>query len=258
MVPVSSYRRPWVITSSPTKPLIITLAICGLIQLCIAQQTLGSLNGSVTDTSGAVVQAVTVKAHALATNLEVTATTRANGSFSIADLPIGTYNLTFSKDGFQTESYPQIIIQGNRTATVDAKLKPGSVSSTVTVTATPLLNETDTTTGYVLDRLVIDNTPLGTGSFTQLAILSPGVNADLLNTAGTNAGFGNQSIWANGQRDSSNSFSFNGVNANNIFNGKSTSQVASARVAVNIGESGNSTSGNPSSEIVTSTSVYGA
>src|SRR5579863_5462062 len=254
MVPVSSYRRPWVITSSPTKPLIITLAVCGLIQLSIAQQTLGSLNGSVTDTSGAVVQAVTVKAHALATNLEVTATTRANGSFSIADLPIGTYNLTFSKDGFQTESYPQIIIQGNRTATVDAKLKPGSVSSTVTVTATPLLNETDTTTGYVLDRLVIDNTPLGTGSFTQLAILSPGVNADLLNTAGTNAGFGNQSIWANGQRDSSNSFSFNGVNANNIFNGKSSSQLTSGRVAVNVGEGSNSQTG----EIQTSTSVYGA
>jgi hypothetical protein len=254
MVPVSSYRRPWVITSSPTKPFIITLAVCGLIQLGIAQQTLGSLNGSVTDTSGAVVQAVTVKARALATNLEVTATTRGNGSFSIADLPIGTYNLTFSKDGFQTESYPQIIIQGNRTATVDAKLKPGSVSSTVTVTATPLLNETDTTTGYVLDRLVIDNTPLGTGSFTQLAILSPGVNADLLNTAGTNAGFGNQSIWANGQRDSSNSFSFNGVNANNIFNGKSSSQLTSGRVAVNVGEGSNAQTG----EIQTSTSVYGA
>ncbi len=228
--------------------------LCVSCPLAFSQQTLGSLNGTVTDSSGAVVQGVVVKARALATNLEVTATTRPDGAFSIADLPIGNYGITFSKDGFQTASYPQIIVQGNRTATVNAKLKPGSISSTVTVTATPLLNETDTTTGYVLDSLVIDNTPLGTGSFTQLAILSPGVNADLLNTAGTNAGFGNQSIWANGQRDSSNSFSFNGVNANNIFNGKSSSQLTSGRVAVNVGEGSNSETG----EIQTSTSVYGA
>ncbi len=74
------------------------------------------------------------------------------------------------------------------------------------------------------------------------------MSADLLNTSGTNAGLGNQSIWANGQRDTSNSFSMNGVNADNIFNGKSSSQVTSGRVAVNIGEIGNSTN-NPSGEI---------
>ena len=222
-------------------------------QFALGQQTLGSVNGTVTDASGAVVQGVAVKARSVATNLEVTATSKSDGSFSIADLPIGTYEVRFSKEGFKTDSHPEIIIQGNRTTTVNASLKPGAVSSTVEVTATPLLNETDTTTGYVLDSKIIENSPLGTGSFTQLATLSPGVNAELLNTSGTNAGFGNQGIWANGQRDTSNSFSFNGVNANNIFNGKSTSQVASSRVAVNIGES--SAGGG---EIQTSTSVYGA
>jgi len=226
-------------------------------QVARAQQTLGAINGTVTDSSGGVVQGVAIKARNVATNLEVAAESKGDGSFSIADLPIGTYEVTFSKQGFKKASYPQILVQGNRTATVNAQIQPGEVTATVTVNATPLLNETDTTTGYVLGGLQIDNTPLGTGSFTQLAILSPGVNADLLNTSGTNAGFGNQAIWANGQRDTSNSFSFNGVYANNIFNGKSTSQVTSARVAVNIGESGNSTF-NPSGEIVTSTAVYGA
>jgi hypothetical protein len=236
--------------------------ICILFFLCgpeaFGQQTLGSLNGTVTDASGAVVQKATVKVRALATNLEVTGETKSDGSFNIADLPIGTYEVTFQKDGFDSAVYPQIIVQGNRTTTLNAKIKPGKVSSTVTVEATPLMNQTDTTTGYVLSDQQIQNVPLGTGSFTQLAILSPGVSADLLNTSGTNGGFGNQAIWSDGQRDTSNSFSFNGVDANNIFNGKSTSQVSSARVAVNIGEAGNSTSGNPSSEIVTSTSVYGA
>jgi hypothetical protein len=237
--------------------LFLVCAVLGfacLSPLAVGQQTLGSMNGTVSDASGAVVQNANVKMRAVATNLEVTATSKADGSFSIADLPIGTYEVTFTKAGFQTAIYPQIIVQGNRTATVNAKLQPGKVSSTITVEATPLLNSTDTTTGYVLGSAVIDNTPLGTGSFTQLAILSPGVNADLLNTAGTNAGFGNQSIWANGQRDSSNSFSFNGVNANNVFNGKSSSQLTSGRVVFNVGGSSNSQTG----EIQTSTSVYGA
>jgi hypothetical protein len=249
-----SFRRSYF----PARTLIVIAALvcCCLTTLAIGQQTLGSINGTVTDASGAVVQGATVKARAVATNLEVTAQTKNDGSFAIADLPIGTYEVKFSRDGFETAVYPQIIVQGNRTSTVNAKLTPGKVASMVTVEATPLLNQTDTTTGYTLDESQITETPLGTGSFTQLAILSPGVSADLLNTAGTNAGLGNQAIWANGQRDTSNSFTVNGVDANNIFNGKSTSQVSSSRVAVNIGENGNGN--NPSGEIVTSTSVYGA
>jgi hypothetical protein len=219
-----------------------------------AQQTLGAIDRAVTDSSGAILQNATVRIRDTATNLSVTAVTKSDGSFHVVDLPIGTYEVTFTKDGFKTAVYPQILIQGNRTTTVNAKLEPGTVTSTVTVNSTPLLNETDTSTGYILGELQTNNLPLGTGSFTQLAILSPGVNADFLNGAGTNAGLGTQSIWANGQRDSSNSFSLNGVNANNAFNGKSSSQVTSGRVAVNIGESSNPQSG----EIQTSTSVYGA
>ncbi len=221
------------------------------------QQTLGWIDGTVTDTGGGVLQSVSVKARNTATNLIVTAQTRDDGTFHILDLPIGNYEVTFTRNGFRTADYPQILVQANRTATINVQMAPGEVNTQVTVNATPLLNQTDTTTGYILGALQITNTPLGTGSFTQLAILSPGVDADLLNTSGTNAGYGNQAIWANGQRDTSNSFTFNGVYVNNIFSGKSTSQVPSARIAVNIGESGNSAN-NPSGEIVTSTSVYGA
>jgi hypothetical protein len=237
-----------------------SLAVLTVVVLAIfsqpahTQQTLGSVNGVVTDSSGAVIPKAAVKIRDVSTNFEISAETKSDGSFNAADLPIGTYQITFSKENFQTSVFPQILVQGNRTTTINTQLKPGAASESVTVNATPLLNQTDTTTGYVLDSLVIDNSPLGTGSFTQLAILSPGVNADLLNTAGTNAGFGNQSIWANGQRDTSNSFSFNGVNANNVFNGKSSSQLTSGRVAVNVGQGNNSQTG----EIQTSTSVYGA
>src|SRR5260370_6884448 len=78
--------------------------------------------------------------------------------------------------------------------------------------------------------------PLGRGSFTELAIPAPGVNADFLSGSGSNEGLGNQGIVANGQRDTSNLFTFNGVNANNLFNGNSTSNISDSRFTLNTGE----------------------
>jgi hypothetical protein len=115
-------------------------------------------------------------------------------------------------------------------------LQPGEVNESITVNATPLLNQTDTSNGYTLGSQVIQSAPLGTGSFTQLAILAPGTSADFLSGSGSNEGLGNQGIVANGQRDTSNSFTFNSVNANNLFNGNSTSNIADSRFTLNTGE----------------------
>jgi hypothetical protein len=215
---------------------ISLLTIAFFTQFASAQETLGSMNGTASDLSGAVVQGASVKIRAVATNLEVAAETKNDGSFSITDLPIGTYEVKFVKDGFETVDYVEILVQGNRTTTVNAKLRPGAVSSTVTVEGTPLLNETDNANGYTLGPQQIEDVPLGTGSFTQLAILAPGVSADFLSGSGSNEGLGNQGIVANGQRDTSNLFTFNGVNANNLFNGNSTSNISDSRFTLNTGE----------------------
>jgi len=217
------------------------------------QQTLGAIIGTVTDPSGAVVSDATVKAVNMATNLEVVAHSKTNGSFLIPDLPAGTYRVTLMKDGFKTETHTRILVFGNRTTTVDTSLVVGSTSATVEVTAVPLMNQVDTTIGYVVDTQTIETTPLGTGSFTQLAILSPGVHADFLGGGGANTGLGNQAIFANGNRDTSNSFSLNGISTNNIFNGNSTSQVGENRFVLNTGENFGA-----GGTIQTSTSVYGA
>lgn len=215
--------------------LLLILSAC-LPLATKAQQTLGSINGTVTDTSNAVVLKAAVQVKNLGTGLTVDATTQNDGSYNVANLPIGTYSVSISKQGFKTEVHSNILVRGNLTTTVNATLQPGEVSSTVTVTGTPLLNQTDTTNGYTLGTEVIENTPLGTGSFTQLAILAPGVSADFLSGSGSNEGLGNQGIVANGQRDTSNSFTFNSVNANNLFNGNSTSNIADSRFTLNTGE----------------------
>ncbi|HWF48853.1 MAG TPA: carboxypeptidase-like regulatory domain-containing protein [Bryobacteraceae bacterium] len=186
-----------------------------------AQRVLGAITGSVVDAAGASVPGVKVTARNTATNLTVGVETKTDGSYLIPNLPIGNYQITFSKTGFETEQHGNVLVEGDRTSTVRGDLRIGTQSTTVEVTGTPLMNQVDTTNGYVVDQRTIQNTPLGTGSFTQLAIIAPGVHADFLGGAGANAGLGNQGIFANGQRASSNSFSINGVNTDNLFNGNS-------------------------------------
>jgi len=203
-----------------------------------AQKTLGGITGSVSDKTGSVLPDTIVTIVGDQTQLTRTRKTNANGSYDFVNLPIGTYSLSFTHAGFETQKSPSITVQADRTATVNASLPVGQVETVVEVRADPLMNAVDTTNGYVMDAKQIEAVPLPTGSFTGLAILSPGVNAELPNGTGANAGLGNQPIWANGQRDTSNSFLLNGVDASNLFNGKSTSQVASARVVNNTGVAG--------------------
>jgi hypothetical protein len=80
----------------------------------------------------------------------------------------------------------------------------------------------------------------------------PGVNAELPGGTGVNSGLGNAPIWANGERDTSNSFLLNGVDASNLFNGKSTSQVASGRVVSSTGNGNDGAGG----VIQSSSSIY--
>jgi hypothetical protein len=217
------------------------------------QQTLGGITGAVTDSSGGALTYSVVTLVADGTGLTRSQKTNSVGSYDFVNLPIGSYTLTFTHDGFDTLKIPSVPVQADRTATVNATLKVGQVGTTVTVEAAPLLNAVDTTNGYILEKDQIESVPLPTGSFTGLAILSPGVNAELSGGTGVNSGLGNQPIWANGQRDTSNTFLLNGVDASNLFNGKSTSSVASARIVNNTGIGGAASISSTTAEPIQST-----
>jgi hypothetical protein len=228
-----------------------------------AQQTLGSINGTVLDNSGASIPGATVTVTNAAISFSRTATSQGNGFFQIFNLPIGIYTVKATHDGFDTTNLTGTEVQEARATTLNIKLKVGQISTSVDVTANPLLNATDATNGYTLDAQQIALTPLATGSFTQLAVLAPGVNAELLSGLDTNAGLGNQPIWANGQRDSSNTFQVNGVDVTNLFNGKSSSSTTSQRYNFNIGAGSTSAGSSAGAGTIagansTSTSVFGS
>ena len=103
-----------------------TIIASFLFLLCLpshAQQTLGSINGTVADTSGGVLGKVTVKIRNLETNLEQVASTKDDGSFFVSALPIGRYSVSFARDGFKTEVHDQIMVQGGVTTTVNGSLR---------------------------------------------------------------------------------------------------------------------------------------
>ncbi len=230
---------------------------CFAVLICslhgLAQQTLGSLNGTVVDTTGASVPGAMITVTNVATGYSATTLTQGTGFYQVFNLPVGTYMVKVNHEGFETIQLKGIQVQEARAITIPVTLKVGQVSVSVEVTAIPLLNATDATNGYTLDSAQIDLTPLATGSFTQVAVLSPGVNAELLSNLDSNAGLGNQPIWANGQRDTSNTFQVNGVDSTNLFNGKSSSGASSQRYNFNIGSA--ATVGGSYS---VGTSVYGS
>jgi hypothetical protein len=233
--------------------ILMFAAIFCMTTPAFSQQTLGGITGTVEDPSGSAIPGVEVKATSDQTTLVRTAKSNGTGTYELVDLPIGTYTVTFTLNGFTTERIPGIVVQADRTITLPGRLAVGSVADSVTVESTPLLNATDTTNGYILDKTQIQEIPLPTGSPLGAAILSPGLSAELSPGTGANAGLGNPPIWANGQRDTSNSFSLNGVDASNLFNGKSTSEVGSARV---INSTGVSTSDAAGGVIQSAASIY--
>ncbi|MGO8817686.1 MAG: carboxypeptidase-like regulatory domain-containing protein, partial [Terriglobia bacterium] len=113
-----------------------------------------------TDQSGAVVPDTVVTAVGDETHLTRSKKTNAEGGYEIVDLPIGTYTLTYTHNGFLTDTVPSIVVEGYRTATVNVSLKVGQVSTSVTVEEkSPLMNAVDTTNGYVLEKSEIQTIP---------------------------------------------------------------------------------------------------
>ena len=242
---------------------IALFAILVLSPQLSAQQTLGSINGTVLDPTGAAIQGAKVTVTASDIGVTRITTTQGTGYFQIFNLPIGTYVVNVSQNGFETTEVKGITVREAVASTVPVSLKVGKASESVEVTANPLLNATDATNGYILDSAQIAATPLATDSFTQLAVLSPGVNAELLSGLDSNAGLGNQNIWANGQRATSNTMQVNGADVSNLFNGMTASGLTSQRYNFNIGGGSTSATSSAGGATVagangTSTSVYGS
>ncbi|HVW84851.1 MAG TPA: TonB-dependent receptor, partial [Bryobacteraceae bacterium] len=186
-----------------------------------AQTTYGTINGATTDPSGSAVSGVRVQVTNKDTGLQRTATSSEAGTYTIPQLPPGTYDVSIEKTGFSKETRSGVQLLVNQAVTLDFQLGLASVSQNIEVTAAPPpLNTTSATLGDVVQHQQIVDLPLNGRNFTQLTLLTPGAapqESGQQNAFTVKLGAGAVSPSVNGQRGQQNNFTMDGVLNNAIF-----------------------------------------
>ncbi len=199
-----------------SRTILIFTLLAGLLAAAplSAQTFRGTILGTVTDPSGAVLPGAKVTVKNTGTGLERTTETSADGSYSVPELPIGTYTVTVTQAGFQTFLATGVTVDVASERRVDAGMKTGQVSSTVEVSADtlPLVETTTNTLGGVLTAQTVENMPVNGRDYTKLIYMNPGVSGSPDQISDSPGSFGEFSM--NGARGRSNNYLLDGTDMN--------------------------------------------
>ncbi len=174
----------------------------------------GSLQGTVTDASGAVIPNATVTLTSAGTGQERTATTGGDGTYRFPLLPPGTYKLKFAANGFKGAEATGINVNVTESPVFDQKLEVGTAAEQVTVEANvETLQTASSSMGTVVGSATATSIPLTTRNYTNLLGLSAGANASVNNASAL--GRGGMEIAVNGASTAQNTFQMDGVSVVN-------------------------------------------
>jgi len=209
------------------KTILLGLCLTALTTQSFAQSlTTGGVSGIVTDPSGAVVPAATVKLTNTNTNISQTAPTNNDGAYRFAFVAPGAYKIAVSAKGFQTQERPALIVIAGQPLTVSVQLNVATTSQTVDVVEGIALVQTenaDTSTAY--SSTMIQEMPNAGMDITAIAQTAPGV------VMNTQSGYGN--FVADGMPAISNLFTINGQNYNDPFLGINNSGASNLSLGAN-------------------------
>jgi Carboxypeptidase regulatory-like domain/TonB dependent receptor-like, beta-barrel len=198
----------------------VTLACAALLGAALApmggtaQTFRGTILGTVTDVSGAVMAGAKVTVRNTQTGLMRTTVTSADGSYAVPELPIGTYAVTVENKGFQTSVTTGVRVDVAAERRVDIVLKPGAVSQRVEVSAESL-PPVDTTTdvlGGTFESSQVTALPINGRDYTKLLIMVPGAVGEPNGGGDSPGSFGLFSV--NGSRGRSNNYLLDGTDMN--------------------------------------------
>ena len=198
------FRVPWSIASA-----------AGLAVSLLAFGPTGTIVGTVTDPSGAVVPKARVTVRNLETNAVREVETDAEGDFNVPLLPPAAYRVSAEKEGFRRSVYRHVTLDVDHTARVDFTLQVGELTAEVAVTDTVPLVQTDTSTlGQVIDPRQVRQLPLNERNFLSFALLVPGGQMPSEGSQNSTQG---GAISVNGAREQSNNFLLDGVDNNDLY-----------------------------------------
>jgi hypothetical protein len=191
-----------------------------LLLLCctfsLAQTITGSVTGTVTDASGAIVSGATVTATNIATGVSFPTQTNNDGVYTIRFLPIGQYKVAVTATGFDTSTTAPFALEVAQEARIDVKLTVGTVSQNVVVTtAAPILDTQNATTGDTITAETATEVPLQARNFSSLSLLVAGAvttNPSAQNSVMRSAY--NGGYFQNGNREQTNNYTLDGADIN--------------------------------------------
>src|SRR5579875_2454540 len=189
-------------------------------------QAVGSISGTITDSTGAVMAHVQVNVKNQGTGEERTVTTDDSGHYMVPLLPVGTYSVTASANGFRSSEDRNVNLEVQQNRTIDLVLQPASVGTEITVSSQEAqveVQRTDATLGQTIHSEQVAQLPLNGRDFVQLALLGPGTvrgqrPGDFLNQGGSSeVSFrGSVSLSAQGMRENANDWLYDGVDDNEL------------------------------------------
>jgi hypothetical protein len=220
--------------STPVRALLCTIILCFLTASAFAQYG-ASLEGTVSDNSGALVAGASVTATNEATGVSRNTVSGESGSYRISGLSPGRYKVDVEASGFKKISTPNIDVHAEAVNSANVRLQTAGASETVTVSANPGNLDTDSANigGTISSQQVVDLPEFGRDPY-ELLRVTPGVFADASRQGNGNAlgipqqvgpGGSNSQIFqtenqvqaiANGQRVSANNFMLDGVSINSL------------------------------------------
>ncbi len=161
-------------TSSVRKSFLLAIP-CIFAAVVLAQDPRGAITGRVTDSTGAVIPGVTVRAENAVTGVKAATTTNETGGFRLPFLLPGNYSLSAEATGFKRFVRANVEVRVSETSTVDIGIEVGPVSESVEVKAeTPLLDTAGASLGQVVDSRRILDLPTAAGNAMELTLLAPG------------------------------------------------------------------------------------
>ncbi len=175
--------------------------------------TTGRISGQVLDDTGAPLPGASVEARNKDTGLALVAVSDSRGVYRIVSVPVGTYAVTATLQGFGKQSDSRVVITLGSAPTVDFKLRLSSKAEAVTVTATEATIETTQTASQTtIDNNAIKSLPINGRNFTDFVLLAPNAQRE---TSRGNIAIG-------GQRGINTSVTLDGVDYNDAFFGGSS------------------------------------
>ncbi|MBI4457105.1 MAG: TonB-dependent receptor [Acidobacteria bacterium] len=184
----------------------------------LAQETTATISGTVQDDSGAVLPGVSVAVKHLDTGRTREVVTDDQGRYHLANLAVGNYQVQAALSGFQTAVRSGITLTVGREAVVNFTLKVGEISEKVTVTGeAPLVETTKSELADLVDEKKIRDLPLNGRSYTQLALLQPGVMATRTGTSFSALTGGGVKLAIGGARPMNTSFYLDGTDIRDAF-----------------------------------------